>query len=156
MVKKSLIAGIVVICALLLIFKVVTIQMLWALIFALPVLFFADLCFLSLPITIPSVLALSTYTLIKKDYQKYNYAYEILLVVVSTGIINYVIDKMLDNANYVNLTHCYRVYWLMLLLSMFIVAIINLAKFKDNRVYLWTFVPLIVFYMFFEIIKAAE
>lgn len=142
--------------AILLLFNVNHLNLIWATIFALPVIFIADLCFLSLPVTVPAVLGLSIYSIVKKDYEKYNYAFEILLIIISCGIFNFAIDSLLSNYFYVQVTPCYRVYWLVFLLCTFILGIIHLRKFKDNRVYLWTFVPFLVFYMLYEVIKAAE
>ena len=144
------------IMALLLFFKIGSINLIWAVVFAFPMLLIADLCYVTLPITIPVLFGLSIYSVVKKDYQKFNYAFEILLIVITCGIINFIIDRLLNNIVYVSATPCYRVFGLMFLLCAFVFGIIKLREFKDNRVYIWTFVPMIFFYMLFEVIKAAE
>lgn len=143
-------------CILLVAFKVITIYILWTILFILPILFVADICYLILPITIPVLLGLSGYTLAKKNYEKFNTIYEVLIVMVITGIINAEIDWVLSIKNYVMHTSCLRLYWLAYFALAMICSCMYVAKKKDSRLYLLIYVAMIIFYLLYKVIESIE
>lgn len=143
-------------CILLVAFKVITIYILWTALLILPFIFVADICYLILPITIPVFLGLSTYTLIKKNYEKFNTLYEVLSVVIVTGIVNAEIDWTLSIRNYVMQTNSLRVYWLAYFAVALICGCMYIAKKKDTRLYLWVYSTMIIFYLLYKAIESIE
>ena len=157
--KKITIAGIslfIIICSLLLAFKVVTFYILWSIIIILPILIASDICFATLPITIPILFGMTGYTLIKRDYEKFNSAYEIILIMITVGIINCEIDWILNLKHYVMNTNCLRLYWYTLLLILFIYGIMYVSRKKDTRLYLLIYGAFILFYLTYKVISAFE
>ena len=92
----------------------------WAIVVILPILVLADLCFFTLPVTIPLLGGLTTYSLIKKDYTKFNELYEILLIMIYTGFINMKVDQLLGNPDYFEQGCFWRLYWLVFVLLVLI------------------------------------
>ena len=96
------------------------------------------------------------YTLIKRDYEKFNSAYEIILIMITVGIINCEIDWILNLKHYVMNTNCLRLYWYTLLLILFIYGIMYVSRKKDTRLYLLIYGAFILFYLTYKVISAFE
>lgn len=156
--KAAIIAGLIflLISALLLFFKVVTFTVLWSIIVVLPILFMADICFATLPITIPLFLGMACYTLIKKEYEKLNSWYETILLMITTGIINSEIDGILNYKKYLDESNGLRLYWFLFLMIAFYYGIIYISRKKDTRLYLLTYGIIFLFYMLYKILESFE
>lgn len=136
--------------------QTVTIYMLYSIIMILPLLILADICFLILPLTVPILLGLSVYTLITKNYEKFNNLYLALLIMVYTGLFNWQIDNILNLKTYVIMTSGLRLYFLSFLWVLFVYGMLYISKRKDTRLYLWFYVPIVVFFLIYQIISAIE
>lgn len=146
----------VLICSLLLIFNVVTIYVLWAILFVLPIIAIADICFVTLPVTIPMFFVMIGNSLITKNYEKFNRIYEVILVMIIVGIVNYEIDSMLNMKTYIMQTRCLRVYWVAYLGVALVCGCLFTSRKKDTRLYMVTPGILIVFYLLYRFIESFE
>jgi hypothetical protein len=63
---------------------------------------FVELSFYLLPITILGAFWIFGYSLVKKEYQKYAKHLEILLFLITSGVLNFFVEKLLKKTTYFN------------------------------------------------------
>lgn len=122
---------------------------LWGMLVVLPILVAVDICFVTLPITVLSVFGLSIYTLVKKDYQKFNWLYELLIMMIVLGLISYNLETLLNDYYYILSSSYIKLYWNILAVICCTLSVMFLSRIKDTRVYIATYVLTIFFHMFY-------
>lgn len=143
-------------CILLIAFKVTTIYILIAAFFLLPLIFVADVCFVTLPLTIPAFFILAGYTLVKKNYEKFCNIYEYLSIMVVVGIVNSEIDNILNMKNYITQTNCLRLYWIAYFGVFLVCESLFFARKKDTRLFISIHGVMLVFYLIYKLIESFE
>ncbi len=129
---------------------------LWGLLVVLPIIVAADICFVTLPFTVITVFGLSIYTLVKKDYQKFNWLYELLVMMIVLGFFNYSLETLLNNNYYVMGVSLIKVYLNILAAVCCTLSIMFLSRIKDTRVYIATYVLAVLFHIFYLVADVVE
>ena len=121
-----------------------------------PSIIVSDFCFYLLPLSIPLLFIISIYTLIKRDYQKFNFLYAVLLIMISLGIASGIFEAIYENSYYAYQTGEYYSYWLVFVEIIVLASILCIAKKKDTRIYLCTYVPGLIMYFTYQIINMLD
>ena len=124
--------------------------------FALAVLLITDLCFFALPYSIILVFALSLYTIIKKDYLKFNFLYMILFTIIILGITNMNIDSLYNNGPYLYNGLDIRSYWHAFCGIVLTAGVLYTFKRKDARAYVYIYTLGLLLYMTYQIVNIVD
>lgn len=151
--KKRIIIYSVVLILLAILFYVLGFNSFWGLFVVFPISLFVDVCYITLPFTLLTILSLSVYSHIKKDFEKFNTLYEILAFMITIGFI----DICVENA----ITTSYGVYEFdfskgFVYAGFLIIAISNIifmARKKDTRLFVYSFLPLFLLYSVYSFIN---
>ena len=154
--KKSLIFTSAIICVLVIIALICAFLKLNACLILLsliilPVIFITDLCFFLFPCSIVLVFLLSLYTVISKNYSRFNLLYMILFVIIILGITNMNIDGLYSNKSYfyhgLDIRSCWYAFCGIILTT----GIVCAFKRKDTRIYVYSYTLGLLLYITYQI-----
>ena len=152
----SILAYFFIFISILLFCKLITPLALLSMIFILPILFVTDICFILLPFSTCALLLLSLYTLIKNNFEKINFAYALLLILVTLGLINMNIESLYINNDYIYHGRDYKSWWYVFLALALCSGIIYAAKKKDSKIYLFSYTIALIFYLIYQLINILD
>ena len=128
----------------------------WSLLIIFPMLLLVDLCFFTLPVTIPALFILSAHVLIKKDYEKYIPAFNILIMAISCGILNMLTDTLMNEEKYFMEYYGWKFILFLLCLVLLYYSLKFISKFKDNRIHIYVYVTLLAICLLNQLINIIE
>lgn len=121
-----------------------------------PMLFISDVCFVLFPIAIIITFLLSIYTLISKNYTKFNNLYAALYMIIVLGIINLNVDNLCNNKTFVLHSFGHRITWYIFLGFASIISLVLISKKKDTRIYLYTYAAALLMYLVYQVVNILD
>lgn len=146
--KKQL--NIIITAILIVLLCVLGFNIFWGLFVMLPILIFADICYILFPLSLLTMIVLSIISSVKHDYTMFKDYYKLLAVMVSVGFIDMFFEKSVSD-NYFS-SNLFLV-WNILLMIYLLFSVIFISRKNDTRLYTFVFLPIVLLCLFRDFIN---